>query len=689
MQQAPFPMQPMAEEMARQGRYGDSMLVHMNPIEVEGLASLSPTGELTINPETGQPEAFLPILAALASSIGGGALGGALASGIGGLFGGTFAGTLAGKLGTLAAKGIATEGIRAGLTGEDFDPMKALTSSATSFGVDKAVTAAKDALGGAAIEGTKTALDAAGKEAVTAGADLAKATTAATDVGALEAAARVDPLGIDPSSTAMMSPNPAATISTGSSLPGAAENVFEASPLPGMSSAQRGALGGVDAAQSSLDSALSRGDMLTQRLADQRGDIGLTDALTSKEGLGAFGKQMLSPSSAIPFAVGEGQRAEIERLEELDRQFGQYSKEKEEDYQRNLRGIQDNTFGSITGGVGGLAEGGITSINPQNYMDTVSGVYGLAGEAPPVKMMMGGGPSNPDFNPMTANNLSGGFGLGPGTTGPGMAQNRLRGSEVISPADLEGYRPGIDPEIMYFRNPQPAQTGTTTGSTDTADAAAFMASSMSDNPFIAAADPSKRAEALEIVNRQSVSQRKRKAAQNYLDENPFEDMTESDIASMRYGEAYGMQEGGETNAGMEKMLVDQTAMALMGRLSEEETDLVIKRFIDEFGIEAFQALRSEVLEGVVPGSQKEGLIQGQGGGMDDMIPGMIGDQQPVAVSPGEFIVPGDVVSGLGDGDSSAGAQELEGMMDRVRMERTGTTRQPAPIQARAGGILPA
>ncbi len=402
-----------------------------------------------------------------------------------------------------------------------------------------------------------------------------------------------------------------------------------------------------------------------------------------------FGKGLLSPTSAIPIAIGEGQRAEMERLDELDRQFGQYSKEKEEEYQRNLRGIQDNTFGNITGGVGGLAEGGITSINPQNYMDTVSGVYGLAGEAPPVKMMMGGGPSNPDFNPMTASNLSGGFGLGPGTTGPGMAQNRLRGSEVISPADLEGYRPGVDPEIMYFRNPEPAVTtgdipASAPGGADTSPVMAGL-QAIAESIF----DPSKRAEALEIVNRQSVSQRKRKAAQNYLDENPFEDMTESDIASMRYGETYGMQEGGETNAGMEKMLVDQTAMALMGRLSEEETDLVIKRFIDEFGIEAFQALRSEVLEGVVPGSQKEGLIQGQGGGMDDMIPGMIGDQQPVAVSPGEFIVPGDVVSGLGDGDSSAGAQELEGMMDRVRMERTGTTRQPAPIQARAGGILPA
>jgi hypothetical protein len=629
MQQAPFPMQPMAEEMARQGRYGDSMLVHMNPIEVEGLASLSPTGELTTNPATGQPEAFLPILAALASGIGGSALGGALASGIGGLFGGTFAGTLAGKLGTLAAKGIATEGIRAGLSGDDFDPMKALTSAATTFGVDKAIGAATDAVGGATLQGTKDALAESTQGVADASKGLAEATQAGT---------------------------------------------------------------GIEAAQTALDTAQTAQSGFQTALDTQRagiaGDSGIK-ALGSMEGVTAFGKGLLSPSAAIPIAVGEGQRAEMERLDELDRQFGQYSKEKEEDYQRNLRGIQDNTFGSITGGVGGLAEGGITSINPQNYMDTVSGVYGLAGEAPPVKMMMGGGPSNPDFNPMTANNLSGGFGLGPGTTGPGMAQNRLRGSEVISPADLEGYRPGIDPEIMYFRNPEPAQTGTTTGSTDTADAAAFMASSMSDNPFIAAADPSKRAEALEIVNRQSVSQRKRKAAQNYLDENPFEDMTESDIASMRYGETYGMQEGGETNAGMEKMLVDQTAMALMGRLSEEETDLVIKRFIDEFGIEAFQALRSEVLEGVVPGSQKEGLIQGQGGGMDDMIPGMIGDQQPVAVSPGEFIVPGDVVSGLGDGDSSAGAQELEGMMDRVRMERTGTTRQPAPIQARAGGILPA
>ena len=66
---------------------------------------------------------------------------------------------------------------------------------------------------------------------------------------------------------------------------------------------------------------------------------------------------------------------------------------------------------------------------------------------------------------------------------------------------------------------------------------------------------------------------------------------------------------------------------------------------------------------------------------------MIGNQRPVAVSPGEYIVPADVVSGLGDGSSDSGAEELDGMLDRVRKERTGTTKQ-APQLSNAGGLLP-
>jgi hypothetical protein len=59
------------QNVANQGRYGDSMLLHVNPAEVKGLAQAMP---ITVNPETGQPEAFLPFLAPLLGSALGGSL---------------------------------------------------------------------------------------------------------------------------------------------------------------------------------------------------------------------------------------------------------------------------------------------------------------------------------------------------------------------------------------------------------------------------------------------------------------------------------------------------------------------------------------------------------------------------------------------------------------------------------------
>ena len=53
-----------AQALASKGRFGDTMLMHVNPEEVQGIASVA--GGLTINPETGLPEAFwaaLPFLA--------------------------------------------------------------------------------------------------------------------------------------------------------------------------------------------------------------------------------------------------------------------------------------------------------------------------------------------------------------------------------------------------------------------------------------------------------------------------------------------------------------------------------------------------------------------------------------------------------------------------------------------------
>ncbi len=63
-----YPMKGQAEKLAKQGRYGDSMLVHMNPSEVDILRKTSPVGDLTINPKTGQPEAFMQFLPAIAGA---------------------------------------------------------------------------------------------------------------------------------------------------------------------------------------------------------------------------------------------------------------------------------------------------------------------------------------------------------------------------------------------------------------------------------------------------------------------------------------------------------------------------------------------------------------------------------------------------------------------------------------------
>lgn len=62
-------------------------------------------------------------------------------------------------------------------------------------------------------------------------------------------------------------------------------------------------------------------------------------------------------------------------------------------------------------------------------------------------------------------------------------------------------------------------------------------------------------------------------------------------------------------------------------------------------------------------------------GMADKVPATIDRQQPAALSDGEFVVPADVVSHLGNGNSNAGATQLYGMMDRIRQARTGTTQQ--------------
>jgi hypothetical protein len=72
-------------------------------------------------------------------------------------------------------------------------------------------------------------------------------------------------------------------------------------------------------------------------------------------------------------------------------------------------------------------------------------------------------------------------------------------------------------------------------------------------------------------------------------------------------------------------------------------------------------------------------LQGTTDGMADKVPSSIDGVQPAKLSHGEFVIPADVVSHLGNGNSDAGAKKLYEMMDRVRYARTGTKKQGKEI----------
>jgi hypothetical protein len=72
-------------------------------------------------------------------------------------------------------------------------------------------------------------------------------------------------------------------------------------------------------------------------------------------------------------------------------------------------------------------------------------------------------------------------------------------------------------------------------------------------------------------------------------------------------------------------------------------------------------------------------LRGDTDGMADKIPGTIDGVQPARLAHGEFVIPADVVSHLGNGNSDAGAKQLYKMMDRIRMARTGSEKQGREI----------
>jgi len=816
------PLQNMANNMATYGRYGDSMLVHMNPAEVQGIAALSPTGSLTTNPVTGQPEAFLPFLAPLLGSMFGSTILGGLGSALG-------TGALGSALTSVAGNAALSGAIGSGLatTAVTGDIKKGLLSGITGFGLGKALGAASDALNpqigetAAALGDASTAASEAGKNLALTAAETADPIAKAIEMGAAPATNPVTGELVNQGFS------PAAV----TDLTGATMNpVLNPSQMALADPMQKllGAEGVRNAANANVAN-------LSEQLSSLRGAQTAGDRLLAPfKQPGAFGKALIQPANLAAIGTGEGKIAEIDARELAERNNRRFEEEKQAEYDRavsNIEGAFDQLEQDYSGyTIPRMGGGGVTSINPQHYADNIRGLQELAGA--PVQMFPGG------EIPIGGQGGSGNYNFAPtGRAGSGARQSGIRGTEVISAEELQGTRPGFQPEITYFRTPQPAGdagsgtgTGTGTGSgtgsqfpiynvdlsgidlsnldlsgaagiggfniqdylstpegdatvgtidevlnvpedTNTGGGRGFGPRSDPSDPVISSPDityedivaettrstgpiggrsfepeigspfgqmppelqapyvpmpstppfassPAVGAGGIMNVGRSfepeirempigmqlppalEVPQSIQPPLTPIMQTAPNQRISDPPMSApapqrkgpkgrggrrrMNLGGETAMDETLESNG---QLLIERAVQAISGQLDEEQASAIVASFIDEFGPEAFQMLREKVLEEIVPGSQKEGEIRGVGGGMDDMIPGMIGDSQPVAVSPGEYIVPADVVSGLGDGSTDAGVVELDKMLDRVRQERTGTLRQPAPM--RVGGVLPA
>ena len=170
------------------------------------------------------------------------------------------------------------------------------------------------------------------------------------------------------------------------------------------------------------------------------------------------------------------------------------------------------------------------------------------------------------------------------------------------------------------------------------------------------------------------------------------------------------------DAVMSKLIADQSGEPL-SEFENDAADAVIEAFVSENGPEALGEIVVEVAsvlgipvgpegamaqetvseeyvspEGLTEesvsvidearGFRHGGSIMGPGDGMSDSISATIDGVEPIVVSSGETIIPADATAALGNGSTEAGAQRLMEMVDRIRMARTGTPRQPAAINPR-------
>ena len=726
-------LQQQTQNVAAQGRYGDSMLMHVNPEEVRGLAQVMP---ITVNPETGQPEAFLPFLLPLLGSLGGTALAGS----------GMLAGTaLAGKaallgaigsgLGTYAATGDVKKGILGGLTG---------------YGLGSVLGAGKTAAQAAQATAANTAASVVPNNMINAAALNVTPESIAQGLGATAKQAAVGgsglSAGLSAAGTQLMQPSSYIPLGVGlgglgtmqsqeqfqKSMADLAANdteeynrILAEHPeyVPMLQGNQAYARGGAAKKEFKPTSAVQARDIDPNYMAGFQGERGylknvnpssgqiisgktgyefgteFSDAPmsapfdpTQTAGYKGFYNAPREPYVLDPYAKHTFARPEApittqpivtqppQETEPAPIFVPPTSKEPAIVPPFNPADVMvsgspiENSYAS------GLSREGIEESStgvPMNGVEDIS--------SNPYSFPVNPSSVSPNMNAIADyNDYLGGTGMPMGGAGmpdmSGLSQEEIEsGSFDPSMLELPPSMPMpeevIEPEFQPF--------GGRGGSNNPFDIP-------SDDVFASTKDVYEPPEPVRKT-RPIGGGRRRKAAGGQTDL-PNKGLEALNQVAPNVVDKMGFQEGGmltdqlSQNTIMNDPITQNVVLFILG---ESEDDESVNNFIEKYGSDAFMQLRDTVLKTMTNQDvQTEGLITGTGqGGMSDNIPMDISGT-PAAVSQGEFIVPSDVVSMLGDGDTDSGGNELYAMMDRVRKTKTGTTQQ-APRLASAGGLMPA
>jgi hypothetical protein len=604
-------MNQTAQNLASQGRYGDTTLVHMSPQEVRGLQALARNNgtTMTINPHTGLPEAFS--LGRLLPMIAGFALGPA---GLG--MTAMQAGLAAGALGT-AATGSLREGIGIGL---------GAAGGAGLAGSMSNLAPATPGLPANAVAGSPSVMGGAGT-GVTIPTNAIN-TAAPGQLVNYDALSKAGGIGLK----APALPPLEATAGTNFGLTTATAPVTNYSLTSGT---QLPSLGASNAANSQFS----------------------LNSVTSNAPQGLRLNAMGAPTSSMTAVPSEGALAKdltgLDALKqtEVSRNFGQTGL-------RTMPSVNAQGFATssepIIANAGSGYSGTLTL--PQEIVSLKPTLPEPLGMTDRFNRVMAGGEKA--FGSMDA-------------AGEFLGSNKMNLAMASAPMFLEEPEP-LPEEESYIRP------------------YTLDVENLSDRP----ASP--------------VGREEERLRYKYTAGTPYRAAQGGIIAFAQGGNMPDGQEMNTNPAMMRRMdemqvppfagIMDPSRMkdiygmsgqgyAKGGETGRRDVRKKINRMDDPYAFAAYQSgrgLYDAALQNFAAGglSNVPRFLSGGGDGMSDSIPASINDRQPARLADGEFVIPADVVSHLGNGSSKAGAKQLYAMMDRIRAKRTGKKKQAPAVNPR-------